>query len=482
MRRTPSKGNKLRTAVILLLLLSMAAANADGLFTADERANIVKFWNAPGRRRVGPLPDTAQRGPWQVRLTPEGSTWLLKYQIAAGSAAAPPTQEATAAVAPTDVWKSWVRAKIDYDRWQAQQTADAANAALKPAVDPAKPADPALQAKPADPVAPAKAADPAKQTDPPHQDGSAVAPPAPGPIPADLLAATGNPPAFASAVAPLLTTVTFDDGETLNYPSHIALPKSFAYYRFPQGTVAYGPRLTDLPQADVDALFKVAGMTPSEQRIAFAVSKLEGGFESVNTYDTGYVSVGFIQFITHEDGKHSLAEVLLREKTEHADDFAHDFHAFGLDVTPDGVFTAVDPATGAELAGAEAVRKTVDDKRLVAVFQRAGRHSMAFRAAQIEVAKAHYWPTEDTFTITVNGQMVTGKVSDVISSEAGIATLFDRKVNRGSIKPFEEVLAKVMTAHNVTQLKDVVPYEKEIVAALKYRTDYLQDPTLSQPN
>ena len=451
---------------ILLLLVSAASIRADGLFTADERTRLMTFWNAPGRWHVGPLPDSNTRGPWQVRLTPEGSTWLLKYQIAAGAAAAPPTQEATASVAATDLWKNWVQNKIDYDRRQAQQTADAANGALKPGAGPGKPLEPI------------------KSTDTPKSEsGTAVVPPStPGPIPADLLAVAGNPPCFAGTVAPLLTTVTFDDGETLTYPSHIALPKAFAYYRFPQGTVAYGPRLADLPPAEVDALFKVAGLTPSEQRIALAVSKLEGGFESVNTYDTGYVSVGFIQFITHEDGKHSLSEVLLREKTEHAEDFAHDFHAFGLDVTADGVFTAVDPATGAELIGAEAVRKTVDDKRLVAIFQRAGRHSLAFRAAQIEVAKAHYWPTEDTFTITVAGQELTGKVSDVISSEAGIATLFDRKVNRGSINPFALVLTKVMTAHNLTQLKDAALYEKEIVAALKYRTDYLQDSTLSQPN
>ena len=384
MLRTPSKENslkrrrRLRTTLILLLLVTTSASWAEGLFTAEERTRLVTFWNAPGRCRVGLPPDAAQRGPWQVRLTPDGSAWLLKYQIAAGSAAAPPTQEATAAVAPTDAWKSWVRAKIDYDRWQAQQTADAANAALKPSAGPAKPSDPT---KPADTTKPGVGT-----------ASAASVPPAPGPIPTDLLAAAGNPPPLASAVAPLTTTVTFDDG------------------------------------------------------------------------------------------KHSLCEVLQREKTEHADDFARDFHAFGMDVSADGVLTVVDPATGAELAGAEAVRKTVDDKRLTAIFQRAGRHSMAFRAAQIEVAKAHYWPTDDAFTITVDGRTVTGKVSDVITSEAGIATLFDRKVNRGSVAPFAEVLTKVMTAHGLTQLKDAVPYEKEIVAALKYRTDYLQDPTLSQPH
>ncbi len=450
----------MRTAFILLLLACTAAVQAEGLFTADERAKLVTFWNEAGRSRVGLPADTAQHGPWQVRLTPDGSAWLLKYQIAAGAAAAPPTQEATAAVAkPVEVWKTWVRAKIAYDRWLAQQTADAANAALiKPAADPAKP----------------------ESATPPPAQPPAV-PPFPGPLPPDLLMAAGNPPPLASAVTPLLTTVTFPDNETFAYPSHIALPPAFAYYRFPQGTVAYGPGLKDLPPADIDALFAAAGMTPSEQRIALAVSKLEGGFESVNTYETGYVSVGFIQFITFDDGKHSLCEVLLREKTERPEDFAKDFHAYGLDVTADGVYTVVDPTTGAELLGPDAVKKTVDDKRLVAVFQRAGRHSLTFRAAQVKVAKAHYWPTEDPFTITVNGSTITGKVSDVLTSEAGIATLFDRKVNRGSIAPFADVLTKVMTAHNLTQLSEVAPYEKEIVAGLKYRTDYLKDPTLSQP-
>ena len=110
----------MRTAAILLLLVSAASIRAEGLFPQDERTHLVTFWNAPGRWRVGPLPDVASRGPWQVRLTPDGSTWLLKYQIAAGSAAAPPTQEATAAVAPTDVWKTWVRAKIEYGITEAK--------------------------------------------------------------------------------------------------------------------------------------------------------------------------------------------------------------------------------------------------------------------------------------------------------------------------------------------------------------------------
>ena len=91
----------------------------------------------------------------------------------------------------------------------------------------------------------------------------------------------------------------------------------------------------------------------------------------------------------------------------------------------------VDPATGAELSGPDAVHKIVDDKRLIAIFQRAGRHSHAFKVAQVKIAKSHYWPAEDQFTVVLDGRTITGRVSDVIHTEAGMATLFDRKVNRG---------------------------------------------------
>jgi hypothetical protein len=94
-------------------------------------------------------------------------------------------------------------------------------------------------------------------------------------------------------VAPSRYTVTFADGEAYQYEDHVPVRPRFAYYRFDQGVVAYGPPIRDLPEADVSSIFRNAGMTDSEQRIARAVSVLEGGFESVNTYDTGCVSVGF---------------------------------------------------------------------------------------------------------------------------------------------------------------------------------------------
>ena len=125
--------------------------------------------------------------------------------------------------------------------------------------------------------------------------------------------------------------------------------------------------------------------------------------------------------------------------------------------------------------------KVVEDKRLTAVFQHAGRRSLAFRIAQVQIARSVYWPANDPVNIMLNGKAFKCRVCDVVKSEAGMATLFDRKVNRGNIKPFEDLLTKIMAKYRLDSLSKVVAYEKELIQGLQYRTDFLADATLSQP-
>lgn len=455
-------------SVLGVLIGQAGGASADPVFSDADRARIVGYWAVPDRYRVT-IPDRDAGAPWQVRLTPEASIWLHSFQNAIGSGKAPPTADPTAQAGGPVAWKTWVLNRAAYDRWFAQQTADRLNqAALSPTV-----AD--LSATPL----PSRAGRRGLRTDAPAGQAPAGTPAQPGPIPSDLLAAAGNPPPFAVATTPLQHTVTFAGGDTYIFEDHTNVPAAYAYYRFPQGVGTGGTPLSD---ADRASLFDAAGLTETQRRVMMAVSKFEGSFDAVNTYDTGYVSVGFIQFITMDDGRHSLADVLYHEKTDTAGDFDRDFRFFGIDLTPDRVIAIVDPATGAELVGPDAVRKIVDDKRLIAVFQKAGRTSRSFRIAQIHVAKENYWPEDDPITVSVNGQTISGKVSDVIKSEAGLATFFDRKVNRGSVNPMPDVVAKVMTAHKLSRLSDAQRYEKEIIAACKYRGDFLAESSLSQPH
>src|SRR6478672_485349 len=188
------------------------------LFSDKERAEIVAYWNTPGRYTISAPPEAVTNGPYVVRLTPEGSTWLLAYQhaVAGPGKALPPTKDAKPTDGPYADWESWVSARLAYDRAAAQQAADAANkAVVKGSPSPTLPTDTAAQAMPP------------------------ALPPAPVPIPAGLLAACGNPPPFASVVAPLQYQVTFDNpDEHFTYIDNVKLRERYAYYRFPRGIVA----------------------------------------------------------------------------------------------------------------------------------------------------------------------------------------------------------------------------------------------------
>jgi len=184
-----------------------------------------------------------------------------------------------------------------------------------------------------------------------------------------------------------------------------------------------------------------------------------------------------------------------------------------------------------EKQGADAVQAIINDKRLTAVFERAGLQSDAFRLAQVLVARDRYWPGDDRFAVNINylvedhGEGTESKtigtfygmnealpeaekalkqaeekrktdptyrvyldrrnvyvnVADIVKSEAGMATLMDRKVNRGSLKPISDVAAVLVRKYNLTDLNQLAKHERELVQLMKYRTDFLVDPTLSQP-
>jgi len=159
---------------------------------------------------------------------------------------------------------------------------------------------------------------------------------------------------------------------------------------------------------DIHLLFACAGVTdPVAKNVLIKVSGREGGFDAINTWDTGYVSVGFIQFTTGENGAGSLLHVLQRMKTDearlaklsgHEDEFKRYFAEHGIDVRG-GQLCVRDPATGEEKYGADAVKVIIDDKRMTAVFQDAGMKSWAFKLAQIREARGAYYLADAPFRI-----------------------------------------------------------------------------------
>ncbi|MEJ5171045.1 MAG: hypothetical protein WHU10_08660, partial [Fimbriimonadales bacterium] len=307
-------------------------------------------------------------------------------------------------------------------------------------------------------------------------------PPAqPGPQPATLLEKLGPAPKFAEAVRPVMATVRFDDGSELKLANHTPMRARYAYYRFPQGVMSAGTSVRTMPRPELDRLFQRAGISPKVQRVMQAVSLLEGGFDSINTYDTGYVSVGFIQFACLSGGAGSLGSMLLRYKTDSPDDFQRDFRAYGIDVLPDGRLAVVHPGEGTEKRGPEAAQAIIDHPGLIAVFQRAGQKSEPYRIAQVRTAMAMFYPEDDLVTVPLGDRVETVRVGDIVRTEAGLATLMDRKVNTGKLDPLPQVLAQLAKEYGLESLRDATDLEREIVAAMRYRRDYLASTELGQP-
>ncbi len=445
------------------------AVQAPLQFSPEEKSAVIKYWSTPGRYVTLPPKNYKAAGLWHVRLSVGGSTWLWHLNRARG-VAMKPTSDIVGQSDRDKVWDDWIGKKFDYDRWQAGQVALAANAMVVGTV-------------------------------PTVVDSSVPTeePPYPGPMPMDLQVfiqqpytstvagaqvqnpAPGDPPPFAEAVVPMEHKIKFDDGTELIYQDNTKMRPRYPYYRFEQGIISAGRRVSSLPAKELDGLIKLAGVSESESRVMKAVSILEGGFDSVNTYDTGFVSVGFIQFASLRDGAGSLGQLMLNYKASDAAGFQKDFRRFGVDVTPNGYLVALNWQTGFEAVGAEANRRIIEDKRLIGAFQRAGLKSQAFCAAQIRTAKSQYYPADDTVDIGIAGISLTGKVRDFIKSEAGMATLMDRKVNTGSYGPLITTLQKLAIEKKLSRFTDFAKHERNIVEMLKYRKDYLEDKTLSQP-
>jgi len=435
---------------VALATISVGAApgvRSGPAFELDERERVVAYWSDPARYTVRLTAAAAKDGPWQVRLTPEGSLWLWNYNKSRGLGKVAPTRDAGAQSPEQVAWEAWIDARVAYDRYAAQQTANIANAEAT-----------------GSPIPPT------------------VNPPAePGAMPGGLKALAGEAPPFALPAQPQVHTISFDDGVRLTLTDNPPMRPRYAYYRFPQGVMSGGTRIANMPEPELVALFKKAGIDASEQRILKAVSLLEGGFDSINTYDTGWVSVGFIQFACLKAGAGSLGEVLYRQKADEPAAFEDDFRRFGIDVTPTGQLVALDLTTGEEQVGPDAAREIIDDKRLIAVFQRAGRVSTAFKVAQLEVAMRRYFPADDIVSVRMGDAQASAKVRDLFRSEAGLATLMDRKVNTGKLDPLPKILEQVVAQNGLASLAEVTAFEREIVAAMRWRKDYLVDASLTRP-
>jgi hypothetical protein len=422
-----------RRFLLLSALMTTTACAQTQVWTDAERKEIQKYWMTQGRYNAVSQPT------YVVRLTTDGSLWLWEYNRKRGKSKGPPSQVPTAANEEEAAWEKWIDTKVAFDRYNAGVEA-------------------------------------ARRS---NTSYAAVVVSDPGRAPLDLVEKFGEPPRFANAVQPINHTVRFDD-VTLNYQDNVDMRPRYAYYRFEDGVMAAGTRMKSLPSSEVDSVLVAAGITESEARVLKAVSLLEGGFDSVNTYDTGFVSVGFIQFASLKDGSHSLGQTLLQYKRDDPAAFADDFRRFGVEVDANGNMIALDATCLVERVGADANRQIIRDKWLIGAFQRAGQRT-PYRLAQLRVAKRMYWPLGDSVTVKFGGKDTTFTLGQIFRSEAGTAVLLDRKVNTGGYGPLRDVLQAAIEAKGLRTLEDLQRYEALFVECLWYRYNPSKDDTLAKP-
>lgn len=431
-----------------MVTIVAAAACCSALFSADDVAKIVEFWKPAYRLTAGPVIDAETLGPWTAVYSAEASTWLLKYLKArqGTNGKVIPNQDPSGKDLAQKEADAWIDAKCNHDEGVAKNKAVDLNF-------------PAGRAAP--------------RLSPP--------PPDPGACPASVVALAGPPPPFYLTLKRTEFTVQFDD-IILRYHDNVKVRRKYAYFRFHDGVASEGQAVREMDPAVLGGLFKDAGLSESDRRVMGAVSLLEGGFDAVNTYDTGYVSVGFIQFASLKEGAGSLGTMMTSYKAADPKNFDADFHRFGIDVEQNGALVVVKPSTGEVCSGPDANMAVIREPRLIAVFQRAGILSRPFRVAQLHAAKAQFYPGDDPVQVTfANGTVVTAKVKDIVHSEAGMATLFDKKVNTGHIRELAGVLTSVAQEHGCNSIEALCTCEREIVQKMKYRRDFLADPNLSQP-
>ncbi|HYP39181.1 MAG TPA: hypothetical protein VEX13_02375, partial [Chloroflexia bacterium] len=310
----------------------------------------------------------------------------------------------------------------------------------------------------------------------------------PGDAPAELTALEvkkgvplGAPPTPAYRKVTKYDVTMPGTKNTYSYKDDPVSP-GYTYLRSETGVAKTGTKVSS--RKDIDSVFDEASITDATiRKVMKKVSAHEGGFEAVNTYDTGFISVGFIQFISGEAGDGSLSTLLREMKKSNPTEFATYFHDLGIDVDNKGL-VVVDPTQGKQLRGKEAVQAVMNDKRLTSVFHQAGANSKAFQAAQIKTAYADYYLADHSFSVKEGEVTISGKYGDVLKSEAGKTAIMDRGVQKGvpgTKEVFKKACRDLIKAHRLTTLEELAKYEITIIPSIQNRVKVLEDTALTQP-
>lgn len=450
----------IKCVVPLGIALLAAGTQGQQFFDNAERQRVIEYWLVPGRYTTSLSGD--QGAAWQPRQTPEGSTWIREVYKLIQPGKVDPKKDLTGTTPEQRAWTAWIERRYAADEQWALGECLRLNMEGSDLASGAPPVPPSVRKGGG------------------VTDVSPAPSPDPWPCPPGLTARVGAPPRLVAPAQPMRHVIVFDDGLTLAYEDHVKVRRKYAFYRFAEGVMSAGAPVSALEPSQLSRLAASAGISARDLKIMSAVSLLEGGFDSVNTYDTGFVSVGLIQFACLAEGRGSLGKLLSFYKQSQSRAFDEDFRRFGIDVDEKGLMVAIDPRTGEELVGQEAAHAIIRDKRLIAVFQRAGRGE-AFQIAQLRSAHDQFFPANEILNVSLGGVRHQVRAGDVFRSEAGLATLMDRKVNIGNIREVAAVVESLAAQFGIRDRGRLADIEHMAVRQLRYRLDFTASRDLTQP-
>ncbi len=195
----------------------------------------------------------------------------------------------------------------------------------------------------------------------------------------------------------------------------------------------------DEPAATFEAAGKTAGLSPEAVQALRYVSRHEGGFDAINTWDSARFSWGFIQFA----GGYGLRPALATFKERSPELFRRLLGAYGVDVVPgeDGPLPVYVSPSGRVLRGKDAEQEYGDDPLVIALFIRAGRVPEV-KQRQVEAAIRDYAAP----ALEASYQGI--RLSSVLRSPQALAMLIDRKVHEGNVGRLEWALEHAWVLSN----------------------------------
>lgn len=219
-------------------------------------------------------------------------------------------------------------------------------------------------------------------------------------------------------------------------------------------------------------------MSESLVRVMIAVSVNEGNLDAVNTWDNSFMTFGMFQWtLGADDAKGELPALMNKIKAKDAAVFQQAFGQYGLDISDQDTNSTYGYLTlNGNVINTSAEKEQLRTNEWAVRFFEAGQDPV-IQAVQVEHAASRllnfYWKE----SLKTTGDLL----SDVVTSEFGVALLLDNHVNRpGYVRRCVDKAMESM-ANQKPSTWDTAEEEELIKAYLRIRKTYPDDGNPNRP-